>query len=201
MSDNFELRIQPGKPIQRIEIARLVKESDPILREECYPWNFTESNDSLFDRVPPLSAMKMASLLINTAKAYGAIGLAAPQIGYPYRVFCIGDGKEQWQICFNPSYTARTSLPPKSGSEGCLSFPGLSLPITRAQEIDAHFYMPDGSEKNEYYVGMTAKAFQHEYDHLDGILFTSYVGEMRLIQAREKRRKFLRNLNRRNKKR
>ena len=195
MSDNFELKIQSGKPIQRIEIAQLVKENDPILRNACQDWIFGAS-----PALNPMSAMKMASLLIDTAKAYGAIGLSAPQIGYPFRVFCIGDGKDQWQICFNPYYSARTELMPKKGKEGCLSFPGLSLDIIRAQEIDVKFQMPDGSEKKEYYVGMTACAFQHEYDHLAGICFTDYVGEMRLIQAREKRRKFLRNLNRRNKK-
>jgi peptide deformylase len=193
MSGSFELKIQPGKPIQRIEIGQLVKENDPMLREECLPWMFDSASGN------PMPAMRMANMLINTAKTYGAIGLAAPQIGYPYRVFCIGDGKDQFQVCFNPYYSARTTLTPKKGKEGCLSFPGLSLDIIRAQEIDAKFQMPDGSERNEHYVGMTARAFQHEHDHLNGIVFTSYVGEMRLIQARDKRRKFLRNLERRSK--
>lgn len=193
MNDDFQIRIQSGKPIQKIEIGKLVKENDPVLRQKCNDWIFDDPEKM------PMPAIKMASILIETGKAYGALGIAAPQIGYPYRVFAIGYDK-QWQICFNPIYTINNLVNPLlEGNEGCLSFPGLSLPIKRSQDISTKFQMPNGEWRQEQYVGITARAFQHEYDHLEGILFTDHVGEMRLIMARNKRKKLLQKIERKSK--
>lgn len=177
------IKITPGG-IRPVEIGNLVAENATILRRPCPEWVFDDEK----------KAMHIARLLIDTGKAYGALGIAAPQIGYNYRVFAIGSG-DQWQVCFNPKIETVTDK--QIGPEGCLSFPGLKLTIKRYKRVDVRFQMPNGEEREETYEDLTARCFQHEMDHLDGIVFTSKVGELSLMRAREKRRKFIKQLERR----
>ena len=117
----------------------------------------------------------------------GGVGLAAPQIGRNIRMFVMADVTEQF-VCINPSIT-KSSETTSSYKEGCLSFPGLELSIVRPVDIEVAYY----TERGEYVErelrgikGIWARCFQHEYDHLDGILFTSHVSKIKLDIAKRK---------------
>ena len=55
--------------------------------------------------------------------------------------------------------------------EGCLTYPGLGVKIKRPDEVRVRFSMPNGDVRTETFRGLTAHAFQHEMDHLDGVIF------------------------------
>jgi len=167
--------------IQQVKIANLVSEKDPILHKKSVEWDFAN---------PQEDPIQLSKELITTCRAYGGLGLSAVQIGKLYRVFCIGLA-DQFQICFNPKIVS-TSLDQVNDIEGCLSYPGLVLKVKRPAYVKVQFHMPDGELREENYERLTARCFQHELDHLDGIVFSDKVGAMSLMRAKEKRKKFIR---------
>jgi len=124
--------------------------------------------------------------MVDTLGAYGAIGLAAPQIGVTKRVFITNvDGKPQFFI--NPRITRKDgSITTK---EGCLSFPNVFTRVERASEITIHAIDADGGEFTAELTGMDAVAAQHEYDHLDAVLFIDKVGQLEKSMMLKKLRK------------
>lgn len=97
------------------------------------------------------------------------IGLASPQVGEPKRLITVFfDGNPQ--AFLNPKIL-RKSRKTEIMEEGCLSFPGLFLKIKRAKEVDMEFVDLVGVKKKMKLEGFSARVFQHEIDHLDGILF------------------------------
>ena len=177
--------------IKEVRTSVLLKENDPILRQKSIPWDFSN---------PPENALDLSRELIETCKSYGGLGLSAVQIGKPYRVFCIGLMNE-FQICFNPSVIITVDeLKPTTEIEGCLSYPGLVLKVARSNQINVEFYMPNGELRQHEFQGLTARCFLHELDHLDGIVFTDRVGTMSLMRAKDARRKFIKQVERRRKK-
>jgi peptide deformylase len=75
--------------------------------------------------------------------------------------------------------------------EGCLSFPGLSLKVPRQDTINAVYYTEFGEKKTMEFSGITAQCFQHELDHMDGILFTQHVKPLALKMAKKKQDKVI----------
>ena len=114
----------------------------------------------------------------------GGIGLAAPQVGKNKRIFVMGDSTETF-VCINP-VILEASEATNVFSEGCLSFPGLYLDIIRPTAVKVAYYDVDGKLMEKALDGIQARCFQHELDHLGGILFTSYVKKVKLDQARRK---------------
>lgn len=127
-------------------------------------------------------------LLINEMLACtvlaGGIGLAAPQIGKNLRIFVMLDSPKTF-VCINP-VILEASEATNVFSEGCLSFPGLYLDITRSTSVKVAYYDEEGKRIEEDLDGIQARCFQHELDHLNEILFTSYVKKVKLDQARRK---------------
>jgi peptide deformylase len=118
--------------------------------------------------------------MFETMDAAPGVGLAAPQVGLPYRLFVFGytdhDGTQWRDVAINP--TLWISPPPPSDpdkdhdAEGCLSFPGERFPLLRA---DSALLCATNIEGEDYEIqadGWLARIFQHEYDHLNGILYT-----------------------------
>lgn len=101
--------------------------------------------------------------LKDTAEEHNAAGLAAPQIGLPFRIIVVRlNGRYYHSI--NPEITLKAGR--EVGEEGCLSFPPqLRLQIARASRIKWRDHSGNGNA-----IGMVARAFQHEVDHLDGVL-------------------------------
>jgi len=102
------------------------------------------------------------------------IGLAANQVDLPYRFFIInlsGDPsqKDEEFVFINPEILSKKGN--EEDKEGCLSLPGINAVVRRSAEIEISAYNLQGEEIHWRLKGLFARAFQHEYDHLDGTLF------------------------------
>ena len=116
------------------------------------------------------------------------VGLAATQIDVPLRLFVVnleakpGEGEEL--VFINPVVSH-----PKGGEEaeeGCLSLPGLYGPVWRPKQVRVTAYNLAGQEMKRDVTGLFARAVQHEFDHLNGVLFTDRVTEENLESMRER---------------
>lgn len=108
--------------------------------------------------------------LKDTLKAcQEGLGLAAPQIGTNLRIFVL-ESEEKIAVFINPKIT-RFSRKTTLHNEGCLSVPGRTDEIARASKVILKYYDEDGKKHKIKAAGLLAEAFQHEIDHLDGILY------------------------------
>jgi peptide deformylase len=108
-----------------------------------------------------------------TLQAAQGVGLAAPQVGILRRVILVQrlDLPEQPIRAYrNPSLTWR-SPETELGWEGCLSVPGFRARVRRARAVEVEHALRDGSRVRERVEGFSARIFQHEVDHLDGVLY------------------------------
>lgn len=144
---------------------------------------------------PPMHPEELSGRLKTTMKLYGGIGLAANQCSLPFRVFVIGNGDESI-ACFNPRIIS-ISEKKNEINEGCLSFPGMFLKIERPEFIEVEFENENGRTVRTKFSGVTARCFQHELDHLNGIKFTSYVGKTSLLMAKKRQDKLKKRFTRR----
>lgn len=104
-----------------------------------------------------------------------AMGLAAPQLGVPKRIFVMRAHDGTLREFFNPTITF-TSLIKTTKSEGCLSVPHYAgVPITRAEEVKLSYVDKTGGAREESFLGMAARCVQHEVNHLNGELITKYI--------------------------
>jgi peptide deformylase len=159
---------------------KLVLDPDPILKQRAVDWNFeTEHN-----------AEQIESEMIDLMKTFKGIGLAANQVGLLRRVFTIQlkDSTEPFAM-FNPRVKSQ-SLDIQDSEEGCLSFPDLWLGVKRPSSIEAEYLDKAGKHCTITLTGIDARCFLHELDHLDGIVFTEKVSQMKLMLARKKQRKY-----------
>ena len=124
----------------------------------------------------PIAADQIAALaadLLETMYAAPGRGLAAPQIGRLQRLFVMDtgwkDGPRDPRICANPEILWR-SPERTTGAEGCLSLPGLSADVSRAQAIRLRWQDGNAAPQETLLTGIEAICAQHEYDHLDGIV-------------------------------
>ena len=106
------------------------------------------------------------------------IGLAANQVALPYRLFVINptgdpDETEHEQVFINPQIVKRNGS--EDSEEGCLSLPEIYGPVTRAERITVEAFDLDGSYFAMELSGLHARVVQHEYDHLDGVMFTDRI--------------------------
>lgn len=144
------------------KIRPLVPLSDPILKTRMELFDFS---------APPTDPIELAHVLAQNLLHYSGFGLAAPQIGLPYRVFII---KANPMICcFNPKIVDK-SEEINYHDEGCLSIPGVSIRLKRHSRIRVRYNQPNGQIKTDTFQNFTARIFQHELDHLDGILMTMH---------------------------
>ena len=138
----------------------LVKHTDPILTTPCKPFDFQN---------PPFDPVEFSHELVKFMYDNNGIGLAANQVGVPYRVFSMRGSPENF-VCFNPKIVQPSEMM-VTLEEGCLSYSGLIVKVKRPQHIRVRFQTPNGETLTKQFTGMTARIFQHEYDHLEGILY------------------------------
>ena len=143
----------------------------------------------LMEPQPPLAVADIQSdefkaqlkMLQAAMKKYGGIGIAAPQVGWWTRVFCFGvDGSNPryadatpvpFSIWLNPSIDTSACTEMNWMWEGCLSVPGLRGWVERPSECILRGLDETGKEQQLHLDGLAARIAQHEYDHLDGVLF------------------------------
>lgn len=113
-------------------------------------------------------AEKLAKIMLEN----NGIGIAAPQCGLSYRMFLIYDKSipNKLETFCNPTIKA-TSDELVLFKEGCLSFPGEYLTISRPADITVEYQNIEGEVKTADLSGIVSRCFQHEYDHLDGVTF------------------------------
>ena len=116
------------------------------------------------------SVQRLIDDLTETMLDAPGAGLAANQIGVPLRVCVVkGDDNQIWGLV-NPEIVKTDGT--QIGYEGCLSYPGWVGEVTRAETVVVKGRNRRGKEVRIKSTGFTARAFQHELDHLDGVLFT-----------------------------
>jgi peptide deformylase len=107
--------------------------------------------------------------MIETMYDQAGIGLAAPQVGIGLRLLVLEEGSGVARAYLNPVIVAGGG--PVTGEEGCLSLPGIFADVTRAEWVEVEAQDRNGEPIRRRASGLLARAFQHEIDHLDGILF------------------------------
>jgi peptide deformylase len=115
------------------------------------------------------------------------LGLAANQVGFGLRIFAIR-GSPQNFVCINPRIVWKSDKE-VTLEEGCLTYPNLIVKVKRPEFIRCRFAIPNGEIRTEKFVGMTARVFQHEFDHLEGKVFYEQATRYHRDQGFKKRRK------------
>lgn len=115
----------------------------------------------------PFQNQKLAEEMLEFMIQENGIGLAATQVGIAKRLFVMSvHGRDR--ICFNPEIVEASDVLTEF-AEGCLSFPGDQCTIKRPDTIIVRYQDAEGTWIEDNLVGLEARCFQHELDHLDGI--------------------------------
>ncbi|MHB8571989.1 MAG: peptide deformylase [Candidatus Dormibacteria bacterium] len=156
-------------------IRPVVRFPDPRLKRVCAP-------------VDPAEAQRVIADLVDTMRASpGCVGLAAPQIGEPWRVAVVdvtghrlATGVNGLLALVNPGLEESSER--HTAREGCLSLPDVTADVSRASRV---LVFGDGLPAT-WCDGFEARAVQHEVDHLDGILVLDRVTSVHAVHARRK---------------
>lgn len=157
------------KPIIKVPADVLITPAKPVTR---------------FDGKLRKMIAEMRQTLRNAKNPKG-VGLAAPQIGYGYRIFLVAPKSDEAQVFINPEITSMEPIAAEkqkeeSGKlEGCLSIPRVWGDVRRSQKLTVTYQDENGERHTDTYTGFPAVIIQHEMDHLNGILFTQRVLEQK----------------------
>ena len=158
-------------------VRNIIVYPDPILRERTEEVDVFErfrqgSTNEFFHQI-----QDMKDVLLMEPK--GA-ALAANQIGIRKRMFVIAPGLAKGnsvpEVIINPTIVRSGKLL-VAEVEGCLSFPNQKFSVTRPKKVEVKYLTEQGIEKVSNLSGFIARVFQHEIDHLNGVLFIDHLGE------------------------
>ena len=161
--------------ILRKDKLNLVEPTDEAMCKAPQPFDF---------EVDGANAQNIANVLFEKMKQLGGVGLSANQVGLDMRVFVMGLGETKIAV-FNP-IIIRYSKIEELFNEGCLSYPGIMLSIKRPTKITATYQDETGNIVEQEFNGLTARIFQHEYDHMNGTDYTHRVSKFKLDFAKKK---------------
>jgi peptide deformylase len=160
----------------------IVRMGNPVLRERA--------QDVPRDRFGTRFLRDLGRDLLRTMFEDSGAGLAAPQVGSSVRVFAYyvpGEGDREQvapRVLVNPVLTL-AGEPTELGWEGCLSVPGLRGMVPRHPTVKVSAFDTDGNELTFEAEGFHARVIQHEYDHLDGIVFLDRMTDMSSLMFEE----------------
>ena len=140
---------------------KIYKLGEEILRKKCVPVKPEEITDSLRETF---------NEMFETMLAADGVGLAAPQIGDARRYFVIISDDEIKRVFINPQIIS-TSNDLCDYDEGCLSLPGFNETIKRPSKVTVQALNENGKPFTLNAEGLLARIIQHEYDHLEGIVY------------------------------
>ena len=125
--------------------------------------------------------------LFETMDNFKGIGLSGNQVGIMERVFVMYSNftKREKIVCFNPKIILASETE-EFMDEGCLSFPGLWLKVKRPSWIEVEYENENGEVIKDTFTDLTARVFQHEMDHMEGVDFTKKVSRLRLDRAKKR---------------
>ncbi|MGB1450090.1 MAG: peptide deformylase [Marinirhabdus sp.] len=171
-------------------ILPIVAYGDPVLRRKAKAIN---------SQFPKLG--ELLKNMFETMYAARDIGLAAPQIGMPIRIFIVdaapfSDDKDLTQnerdlvsnfkrVFINAKIVAETGSE-WAFNEGCLSIPDINEDVFRKEQLTLNYVDENFNPHTETFTGIIARIIQHEYDHIEGILFTDKLSGLkkRLLKSR-----------------
>ena len=151
------------------EILEIIQLGDPLLRAKA----------KAVENIQDWRIQKLIDDLITTVKQANGVGIAAPQVAASDRLFIVASRP-------NPRYPNAPEMEPTpminpkilakstetiDGWEGCLSIPGIRGLVPRSQAIEVEYTDRNGKLQKQELTDFVARIFQHEYDHLDGIVF------------------------------
>ena len=137
---------------------------------------------------PGFDPKELKGQMVDFMLSQKGIGLAANQIGMDACLFVMGDSATNCNICINPTvlqYTEST----ETDVEGCLSFPGIYVKVTRPKEILAQYYDENLEKQITKITGYSARCYLHEMDHTLGITFKDRVSKIKWDMAKRKSNK------------
>lgn len=164
-------------------ILSIVGYGDPVLREVAQ--DITKEHPELD---------QLISNMFDTMYSASGVGLAAPQVGLPIRLFVIDaapfaemEDNTPEEIAFLKDFK-KTFINAKilkeegeewSFNEGCLSIPDVHEPVKRKEKITIEYYDENFVKHTDVFDGLAARVIQHEYDHIEGILFTDKLSSLK----------------------
>ncbi|WP_420154638.1 peptide deformylase [Siphonobacter sp.] len=173
-------------------ILPIVAYGDPVLRKEAI--DITRDTD--------LDLQALVDNMFETMYKASGVGLAAPQVGMSLRLFVVDgtpiiDGEEEDSEDFDPSLVGfkKAFINPEileedgeewAYEEGCLSIPGIRSDVSRPERVKIKYYDLDWNEHIDEYDGIAARIIQHEYDHIEGILFTDHLPPLKRTLLKKK---------------
>jgi peptide deformylase len=132
------------------------------------------------DKIKDPKSQEVRELILNmleTMKNSDGLGLAAPQVGKSLQL-CVINFEGKTHILINPKISSK-SWKKVVGEEGCLSFPGVFIPVKRHKKVTVKALDRNGKELVIKTEGMLSRVLQHEIDHLEGIPFTKRKAKIR----------------------
>lgn len=136
-----------------------IKLTHKVLANVAKEWTFEH----------PVRNQHFADRMLAFMTTNEGIGLAAPQIGVSRRLFVMHIPELGPRVCFNPEAHDATTDQTMTIGEGCMSFPGDSVFVTRPRKLWARYQDASGNWHEEELEGLAAICYQHELDHLNGI--------------------------------
>ena len=155
------------------EVLQIAQLGNPILRQQA----------QLVDNIRDESLQQLIDVLVATVQTSNGVGIAAPQVSESYRLFIVASRP-------NPRYPNAPEMEPTAminprimdhstevikGWEGCLSIPGIRGLVPRYQAVEVEYTSRDGQLHRQKLTDFVGRIFQHEYDHLNGIVFLDRV--------------------------
>lgn len=138
---------------------------DPVLIKKAIPvQNIDQKIKKVVDR------------MVDTMYANKGIGLAAPQIGIFNQIIVVGLGKD-WRALINPEIVEGEGE--SVMEEGCLSLPNIEVPVKRKEKVFVRAWDLDGKEVSLELFGFPGRVYQHEIDHLHGILIIHHISRFK----------------------
>jgi peptide deformylase len=162
-------------------VRKILKYGEPVLERPAEP-------------VTEFDTTELRSLVADmweTMYSAKGVGLAAPQIGVSKRITIIdvsvGENEADKLVLINPEIVEREGK--QTGEEGCLSIPGFREPVTRSNKVSVRARNEKGEEFEISGEELLARAFEHEIDHLNGVLFLNHLSGLKRDIIRRKIKK------------
>lgn len=158
---------------------KLVPHNDPILKREL---------EDIDIENPQVDLKQTKEEMVELMVSKRGLGLSAPQVGINYKLFIIGENKENTMMFVNPEVIS-VSEEEEFDVEGCLTYPDVFVSFKRPNTVDARWFDEEGNPQEGSFDGYTARCFLHEYDHLFGVVFKDKVSRLKWDRALKKKSK------------
>ena len=166
------------------KLLNIIELGNPILREKA----------KIVINIEDIDIQELIDDLINTVYEVNGVGISAPQVSESLQIFIMAPSPNprypeapelEPEVIINPNIISM-SEETENDWEGCLSIPGIRGQVPRSKSIIVKYSDRYGEEKEVHYSDFIARIFQHEYDHLNGIVFLDRIENNRdIITDRE----------------